>query len=67
VFVSPKKVSDTLQFMAFMPIGEKDSSPRDTRDHQTSITVRRPVLFYDEYRGEVLIIYFVRLLFFIIF
>jgi len=35
MFVSLEKVSDLLQCITFIPISEKDSSLRDTREHQT--------------------------------
>jgi len=59
VFVSLTKASDPLQCITFIPISEKDSSLRDTREHQTFRRLIGLILFYDDYRAEVLIRYFV--------
>jgi hypothetical protein len=44
--VSLKKVSDPLQCINFIPISEKDSSLRDTRERQTFIGFIGLILFF---------------------
>jgi len=58
VFVSLTKASDPLQCITFTLISEKDSSLRDTREHQKLRRLIGLILFYDDYRAEVLIRYF---------
>jgi len=55
VFVSLKKVSDPLQCTTLIPISDKDPSLKDTREHQMFIRLIGLILFYDDYRAEVLI------------